>query len=147
VLRPLLQVVASLAVLAGPALVDLGPRLHAGHISLADPGFEPGVGCGTADRSVPEAGPPGDAELPPTKSDGSDRPRALPLAGVGLTPAGAGAKVDSPTSSTYSSNLHGGLLTDRWREPPRQAGPLHALPTPAVDDPPPSSIFHPPRPS
>jgi hypothetical protein len=133
------------AVLAGLALPGSGPRLHAGHIP-----------CTTLDqllgRSPDEVGLllgevclPGEPPASPLPSEGGEVIPSPALGGWDFAPEGAGHRADSPTSSASSPQSLAGLLADRWHEPPRLGGFLRLPRNPHVGDPPPSSIFHPPR--
>jgi hypothetical protein len=133
------------AVLAGFALLGTGARLHAGHIP-----------CATLDqllgRSPDELSPllgevslPGEPPAFPLPPEGGGVFPGPALGGWDFAPAGAGPRADSPTSSTPAPDSLAGLLAKRRHQPPRLVGILRLLRAPPGADPPPSSIFHPPR--
>jgi hypothetical protein len=145
--RFLLQGVASLLVVGGLALLDLGAQARAGLISISESGPVTGamwddLAPAFGERSPqpePQAFPPPPAENSPVGD--------LPAVTWSFAGGGTGPRVDSPTPSTASVNFHAGLLADHRHGPPRLVGLLCVLHAPPVGDPPPSSIFRPPRPS
>jgi hypothetical protein len=145
VFHPSLRFVIALVFLACPALLDVGLRFHADHMPLPQPGLEPGVACGIRDSFLPDASSSGEAEPHPARSRGSGGLLAQDLDGECFSPAGAGARLDFPTSSTNSISLPAGLLSNPWSVPPPLVSLLDALRTPPVGAPPCASIFHPPR--
>jgi hypothetical protein len=133
------------AVLAGLALVGSGPRLHAGHIPCATLDQLFGRSPDELSPLLGEVGLPGEVPAFPLPSEGGEVFPRPALGGWDFAPTGAGPRADSPSSSTSGPYSPAGVLADRWHEPPRPVGFLRPSRSPPVGDPPPFSIFHPPR--
>jgi hypothetical protein len=145
--RFLLQSVASLLVVGGLALLDLGAQARAGMICVSEPRPVTGAMWDDPAPAFGESSPlPEPQAFPPPPAENSPV-RDLPAVTWSFASGGTGSRVNSPTPSTASVNFHAGLLADHRHEPPRLVGLLCLLHAPPVGDPPHSFIFRPPRPS